>query len=111
MQRALVAIALIVVLANAPAWAVASGTALVITMVDVRNDGTFLISLSSNLTGISCGTGAPNRLSANSNTVGGKALLQTALAAFLAGKRVNVQSTGACSEYTGIESLYMLQVQ
>ena len=81
-----------------------SGNANIIA-VDVRNDGTFLIDVSQATTGApSCAT-VTNRLSANANTAGGKALLQLAISAYLSGKLVNVDGTGACSEFSNIESI------
>jgi hypothetical protein len=76
-----------------------------IVAVDVRNDGTFLVDVSQATTGGPACASVANRLSANSNTAGGKALLQLAISVYLSGKPVIVQGTGACSEFSNIESL------
>ncbi len=102
------------------AQAVGRAVNVLITMVDVRDDGLFLINLSSPIgAGPACAN-ITNRMSANANTAGGKALLQVALSAFLGMKRVNVEGTGTCNEYKrdttvtpprdGIESLKLLQM-
>jgi hypothetical protein len=73
--------------------------------VDVRNDGLFLIDVSQATTGAPACASVTNRLSANSNTAGGKALLQLAISVYLSGKVVVVEGTGACSDYSNIESI------
>jgi len=76
-----------------------------ITSIDVRSDGTFLVDISQPTTGApSCAT-VTNRLSANSNTAGGKAILQLAISVYLSGRPVNFDGTGACSEFSNIESI------
>lgn len=76
-----------------------------ITAVDVRSDGTFLVDISQPTTGApSCAT-VTNRLSANSNTAGGKAILQLAISLYLSGRPANFDGTGACSEFSTIESI------
>jgi hypothetical protein len=76
-----------------------------IVAVDVRPDGTFLVDISQPTTGApSCAT-VTNRLSANSNTAGGKAILQLAISVYLSGRPVNFDGTGACSEFSNIESI------
>ena len=82
-----------------------------IVAVDVRNDGTFLIDVSHATTGApSCAT-VTNRLSANANTAGGKALLQLAISVYLSGKLVTVDGTGGCSEFSNIESIARIYAQ
>lgn len=76
-----------------------------IVAVDVRNDGSFLIDISQVTTGAPACASVTNRLSANSNTAGGKALLQLAISVYLSGKLVSVDGTGACSEFANIESI------
>ena len=80
-------------------------TSVNIVAVDVRNDGTFLIDVSQPTTGAPACATTPGRLSANSNTAGGKALLQLAISVYLSGKPVIVYGTGTCSEFSDIESL------
>ena len=76
-----------------------------ITAVDVRNDGTFLVDISQPTTGApSCAT-VTNRLSGNANTAGGRAILQLAISVYLSGRPVNFDGTGACSEFSNIESI------
>lgn len=99
-----VAIILSAIFQPIPLDAGTSGNANIVA-VDVRNDGTFLIDVSKATTGApSCAT-VTNRLSANANTAGGKALLQLAISVYLSGKLVTVDGTGACSEFSNIESI------
>ncbi len=76
-----------------------------IVAVDVRNDGTFLIDVSQSTTGAPSCASVTNRLSANANTAGGKALLQLAISVYLSGKLVTIDGTGGCSEFSNIESI------
>jgi hypothetical protein len=76
-----------------------------IIAVDVRNDGTFIVDVSQPTTGAPVCASVTNRLSANSNTAGGKALLQLAISVYLSGKPVSIDGTGACSEFSNIESI------
>ena len=76
-----------------------------IVAVDVRNDGTFIVDVSQATTGAPACATVTNRLSANSNNAGGKALLQLAISVYLSGKLVTVDGTGACSEFSNIESM------
>ena len=73
--------------------------------VDVRNDGTFLVDISQGTTGAPACATVTNRMSANSTTAGGKSLLQLAISVYLSGRPVTVEGTGACSEYSNIESI------
>lgn len=76
--------------------------------VDVRTDGYFLVTYSqAAITPPSCVT-VSNRMSGNLNTAGGKAMLSAAMLAYSTGSKVYGQGTGACGEYTGIESILML---
>lgn len=76
-----------------------------IVAVDVRNDGTFLVDVSQATTGAPACAAVTNRLSANSSTVGGKALLPLAISVYLSGKPVSIDGTGTCSEFSNIESI------
>jgi hypothetical protein len=76
-----------------------------IVAVDVRNDGTFLVDVSQATTGAPACATVTNRLSSNSNTAGGKALLQLAISTYLSGRPLSVEGTGTCSEYSNIESV------
>ncbi len=80
-----------------------------IIAVDVRNDGSFIIDISQATTSSPACASVTNRLSANSNTAGGKALLQLAISVYLSGKLVSIDGTGACSEYSNIESIFRIQ--
>jgi hypothetical protein len=80
-------------------------SAVSIVAVDVRNDGSFLVDISAATTGAPTCATITNRLSANSNTAGGKALLQIAISVYLSGKPVSLDGTGACSEFSNIESI------
>jgi hypothetical protein len=79
-----------------------------IVAVDVRNDGTFLVDVSQSTTGAPACATVTNRLSATTNTAGGRALLQLAISVYLSGKPVSLDGTGACSEFSGIESLFRI---
>jgi hypothetical protein len=76
-----------------------------IVAVDVRNDGTYIVDVSQATTGAPACATVTNRLSANSSTAGGKALLQLAISVYLSGKAVTVEGTGTCSEFSNIESI------
>jgi hypothetical protein len=76
-----------------------------IVAVDVRNDGTFLVDISQVTTGAPACATVTNRLSANSNTAGGKAMLQLAISVYLSGRPVSLDGTGTCSEFSNIESI------
>jgi hypothetical protein len=76
-----------------------------IVAVDVRNDGTFVVDISAATTGAPTCATITNRLSANSNMGGGRALLQLAISVYLSGKPVSLDGTGACSEFSNIESI------
>jgi hypothetical protein len=79
-----------------------------IVAVDVRNDGSFLIDISQATTGAPACASVTNRLSANSNTAGGKALLQLAISVYLSGKPVSIDGTGTCSEVANVESIFRI---
>lgn len=76
-----------------------------ITAVDVRSDGTFIVDISQPTTGAPACATSTNALSANSNTAGGKAILQLAISVYLSGRPVSFDGTGACSEFSTIESI------
>jgi hypothetical protein len=81
-----------------------------IIAVDVRNTGIFLVDVSQPTAGAPVCASVTNRLSADTNTAGGKALLQLAISAYLSGKPVSIDGTGACSEYSNIESIARIYV-
>jgi hypothetical protein len=76
-----------------------------ILAVDVRNDGTFLVDISAATTGAPACATVTGRMSANSNTAGGRALLQLAISVYLSGRPASLDGTGACSEFSNIESI------
>jgi hypothetical protein len=79
--------------------------------VDARSNGLFLVTFSQPLVNPPSCVSVTNRMTGNANTVGGKAVLATALLAFSAGSRVDLaEGTGACSEYSGIESISILSL-
>ena len=101
----LLAVAILVVIIRPSITNAGTTSTVNIVAVDVRNDGTFLIDISQATTSApGCAT-VTNRLSANSNTAGGKALLQLAISVYLSGKPVSVDGSGACSEFSNTESI------
>jgi hypothetical protein len=76
-----------------------------ILAVDVKNDGMFIVDVSQPTTGAPACASVTNRLSANSDTAGGKALLQLAISVYLSGRTVSIDGTGACREFSNIESI------
>jgi hypothetical protein len=85
-----------------------SATGVKITMVDTRDNGFFLISVNGKISALAA-CASEQRMSIDANTNGGKILLANVLSAFHSGKTVNIQGTGQCSQWPGIESLYLLQ--
>jgi hypothetical protein len=81
-----------------------------ISGVDVRNDGTFIVSVNGTVTGGPACATVNNALSGDSSTAGGKSLLQVAMSAFLSGKQVNLEGTGHCTQFSQVESLSRLLV-
>jgi hypothetical protein len=106
-KRALLILAVAIFFLTLDANPTDAGTATTVNIVavDVRSDGTLLVDISQPTTGApSCAT-VTNRLSANSNTAGGKAILQLAISVYLSGRPVSFDGTGACSEFSNIESI------
>jgi hypothetical protein len=101
-----------------PSTAGATGyiTGATITGLDVRADGYFLLTLSSDLFSSTAGRTVHNRVWGNANEAGGKNMLATATAAFLAGRTVNVEGNNcaqtACGAPWGgtIEGMAFIQV-
>ena len=94
------------------AHAVGSQSNVNITLIDVRDNGYFIIDISQPTQGTppTCASGVPNRLVGDGNTAGGKNILATAMAAFLAGKKVAIEGTGTCPVYNTIEGIRILWV-
>ncbi len=80
-----------------------------ITAVDQRNDGKFLLDLSSDIQNSRCAT-VLNRVTGDATSTAGKALLQVSMSAFLSGKRVYIETTDTCSEYAGYDSMYRIYI-
>jgi hypothetical protein len=107
------AFVLSLVLLSSPNLCMANGTSynfVTIIGVDVRSDGTFLLDITAPMRSSPTCAKVINRVTGDSNTTGGKILLETALSAFLSGKQVFLEGTGLCSQYSNIESLYRLYV-
>jgi hypothetical protein len=106
-NRALLILAIAILSLTLDANSTDAGTTptVTITAVDVRSDGTFIVDLSQATTGAPACATVTNRLSANSNTAGGKAILQLTISVYLSGKPVSLDGTGACSEFSTIESI------
>ena len=83
-----------------------------VTLIDVRDNGYFIIDVSQGTTGTpACASGTPNRLTGDGNTAAGKNILATATAAFLAGRKVSIEGTGTCPLYPTIEGIRILWVK
>ncbi|HZQ67039.1 MAG TPA: hypothetical protein VFA68_00860 [Terriglobales bacterium] len=111
MKRALVVLFALAVLALNPARILAgtTGAYVTVTAVDQRNDGKFLLDISGSIQGSTCAT-TLNRVTGDATTSGGKAMLQVSMSAFLAGKRVYIDTTNTCSEYAGIDSIARIYI-
>lgn len=81
-----------------------------ITFIDVRNDGTFLITTSQDINANPGCVTVLNRMTANTNTLGGKAILSAAYVAQAGNKFVELQGTDDCRDYSGIESIHRLVI-
>lgn len=91
---------------NTHAVGIAQGVTL--NNIDVRTDGSFLVSFSQSIsTPSSCATDF-SRMTGSANTPGGRAVLASAMLAHSMGSVVFAQGSGNCSEYGGIESLLIL---
>lgn len=108
MRRILLALsAALTVVSFCPRLAFAGATTnpVNIIAIDVRADGKFIIDISQPMSGSPACAVTITRVSGNSNTIGGKALLQASVSYFLSGKQVIVDGTGTCTEYPTIESI------
>lgn len=79
-----------------------------ITAVDVRNDGTFLVSISADIINLPTCATEKNRMSANANSIGGKTLLAAVMSAFAQRKTVEIQGSEVCNEYGQIQSIFRI---
>ena len=104
---------LILLLTVIPMGAVGQRDNIPITKVRVDRSGLVTIDFSANATQYgtppACAT-VTNRMTADSNTAGGKAILQAALTAYLSGRQVYLEGTGTCSEFSTLESINILQL-
>lgn len=104
---------LMLLLTVIPMGAVGEHDNIAITRVRVDRSGLVTIDFPANATQFgtppACAT-VTNRMTADSNTAGGKAILQAALTAYLSGKQVYLEGTGQCSEVSMMESVNILQV-
>ena len=107
MKRALLILAVAIFPLTLGAGLTDAGTTPTVTIVavDVRSDGTFIVDISQPTTGAPACATSTNALSANANTAGGKAILQLAISVYLSGRPVSFDGTGACSEFSNIESI------
>ena len=81
----------------------------ILTAIDVRNDGNFLITVNTDIAGTPPGCATDQkRMSGNANTPGGNLMLANAMSAFPTHSTVVAQGTGLCSEYGNVESLVRL---
>jgi len=111
MKRALIVLIVVGLLSIHPAWmrAGTTGTFVTVTAIDQHNDGKFLLDISGNIQSSTCAT-VLNRVTGDASTTPGKALLQVSMSAFLAGKRLYIDTTNACSEFPGIDSLLRIYI-
>ena len=111
MKRALVVLFALAVLSANPASMLAgtTGTFVTVTAIDQHNDGKFLLDISGNIQSSTCAT-TLNRVTGDATTTAGKALLQVSTSAFLSGKRVYIDTTNACSEFPGIDSILRIYI-
>ncbi len=107
MKRTFLILIVLILLVTFHPSSIAAGTisAANIIAIDVENDGIFLIDISQPTSGAPACATVTNRLTGNSNTAGGKALLQLAISVYLSGRPVEVDGTGACREFSNIESI------
>ena len=80
-----------------------------VTAIDQRNDGKFILDLSSPIQNSPCAT-VLDRVTGDATTSAGKAMLQVSMSALLSGKRVYVETNNTCSEYVGIDSMSRIYV-
>ena len=90
------------------AYAVGVTQGVTVVNVDARSDGSFLVSFSQGITTPPPCAAELNRMTGNASTPGGKAVLAVAMLAYSTGSTVFAQGTGACTEYSSIESLAIL---
>jgi hypothetical protein len=81
----------------------------IVTAIDQRNDGKFILDLSSPIQNSACAT-VLDRVTGDATTSAGKAMLQVSMSALLSGKRVYVETNNTCSEYAGIDSMSRIYV-
>ena len=81
----------------------------IVTAIDQRNDGKFILDLSSPIQNSACAT-VLDRVTGDASTSAGKAMLQVSMSALLSGKRVYVETNNTCSEYAGIDSMSRIYV-
>jgi hypothetical protein len=84
-------------------------TGVTVLGVDVRSDGRYLVTLSSPLVNQpACATNHV-RITGDTTTAAGKALLATALMAYSTKSPIGLaQGTGTCDQYAGYESMWLL---
>ena len=81
-----------------------------IDYIDVRNDGTFLLTTNSNISASPICVNVSNRMSGNANSPGGKIILSAAYVAQSTGRLVELQGTDSCGDYSGIESIMRIVI-
>lgn len=81
-----------------------------VTGVDVRVGGVFMIAVSpAPVSQPACATASDHRMTGNSTTADGKALLSASLTAYATGSPIAlIQGTGTCNEYGTYESISIL---
>ena len=84
-----------------------------ITKVRVDSNGIVIVDFPQNSTQYgtppACAT-ISNRMTADANTAGGKAILEAALTAYLSGRQVYLDGTGLCTQDSTMESIFVLQL-
>lgn len=111
MKQATVVSFILAVLLLCPMFILAGNTPsfVTVTAIDQRNDGKFILDLSSPIQNSSCAT-VLDRVTGDATTSAGKAMLQVSMSALLSGKRVYVETNNTCSEYGGIDSMSRIYV-
>jgi hypothetical protein len=104
---------LMTTLVTLAAVAEGSGIHTLVSAVQTRADGKFLVTIPSLLQGNQpgCVTQNHSTLAGDVSTAAGRAMLDVALHALIHKKSVNVRGTGTCSNVVGIESLTSIQIQ
>jgi hypothetical protein len=111
MKQATIVLLTIAVVLLCPTFILAGNTPsfVIVTAIDQRNDGKFILDLSSPIQNSSCAT-VLDRVTGDATTSAGKAMLQVSMSALLSGKRVYIETNNACSEYAGIDSMSRIYV-